>query len=258
MSDTREGQDLVKPKLDIFGAAEGQELDLLGTDTADQQRIHGSGNATAPAVVTGSILIAVRDPVAAGTIREAAKADGISLLELGSAKEVFAAVDAFQPPVVILEYESCGADCIEQYVEGVGRGPAGASLLIVADQEDKLPRSEVRTISSLIRPFSSAYARTCIRASMLRRALRWQRVLATQDESSVSPLFMLSGSLILLPKAVSTRSRILLLPALAFRWRSLASSTGSGSGSNQATASAQKRHRARLHFALMLSLHGPC
>lgn len=106
MSDTREGQDLVKPKLDIFGAAEGQELDLLGTDTADQQRIHGSGNATAPAVVTGSILIAVRDPVAAGTIREAAKADGISLLELGSAKEVFAAVDAFQPPVVILEYES--------------------------------------------------------------------------------------------------------------------------------------------------------
>src|SRR5262249_15686346 len=142
VSDIRGRQDHSKPALDIFGAAEGQELDLCGTYRTNQQA-HESGSAiTAPAVVTGSILMAVSDPEAAGKRREPAQTDGNPVLELKSAKEALVGADAFQPSLVILECEAGDADLVEQYVNGMRHRPTDVPLLVVADQQDAVPRSE--------------------------------------------------------------------------------------------------------------------
>lgn len=172
-----------KPALEIFGAAEGQELALSGTGLAGRKKtVRDNRSATAPAVVRGSILMSVADAAAAQTIREAAEADDILVLEAGSVNEALTGVQAVKPSLMILERRPGDTDLIERYVEAARHGFADAPLLIVADQEELVPRSDAVPIASLIKPFSASYARTCIRAAMLRRAMRWQRILSTQDE----------------------------------------------------------------------------
>ena len=53
-------------------------------------------------------------------------------------------------------------------------------ILFVADEETV--RAQTAETGWLIRPFSSAYARTRIRACLLRAACRWERVLTSQNE----------------------------------------------------------------------------
>jgi hypothetical protein len=53
-------------------------------------------------------------------------------------------------------------------------------ILFVADEETV--RAEKAATDWLIRPFSTAYARTRIRACLLRTACRWERVLTSQNE----------------------------------------------------------------------------
>ena len=172
-----------KPPLEIFGAAEGQELELCGMRVADHKKtVHDNRSATAPAVVRGSVLLSLADPTAARTIREVAEADDILVLETGSVKEALESAQALKPSLMILEQQNDDTDLIERYVEAARHGFADVPLLIVADQEELVPRLDAVPMASLIKPFSASYARTCIRAAMLRTAMRWQRILSTQDE----------------------------------------------------------------------------
>jgi AmiR/NasT family two-component response regulator len=169
--------------LEIFGAAEGQELELCQTDAADREEaVHDNRSATAPAVVRGSILMCVADPAAARTIREAAESDDILLLEAGSAEDALRGLEALRPSLMVIERQSDDTDSVERYLEAAPHGFANVPLLVVADREELVPKSDAVPIAYLIKPFSAAYVRTCIRAAMLRRATRWQRMLSTQDE----------------------------------------------------------------------------
>src|SRR5262249_21066507 len=82
----------------------------------------------------------------------------------------------------ILEPQHDDTDLIERHVEAARHGSAYVPLLIVTDQEELVSRSDAVPIAYLIKPFSASYARTCIRAAMLRKAMRWQRMLSTQHE----------------------------------------------------------------------------
>jgi len=104
------------------------------------------------------------------------------VLEACSVKEALTSVQALKPSLIILERLPDDTDLIERYVKAARHGFADVPLLIVANQEELVPRSDAVPIASLIKPFSASYARTCIRAAMLRRAMRWQRILSTQDE----------------------------------------------------------------------------
>src|SRR6516225_2328362 len=160
-------------KLDIFAAAEGQSLELQLTEGAIASEVPPISSM--PALATPVILMAVKDPIAAGTIRGAAREDGIAMLEAGRADEALSTATTAQPSLVILEWGPETADLLthEDVVARV------IPLVVVSDEE----HLSAKAVSDwLIRPFSSAYARTRIRACLLRTTCRWERALTSQNE----------------------------------------------------------------------------
>ena len=171
--------------LDIFAAAEGHGLQLKTRDHASASPVTMSKEATIsnePALVSPLLLMAVEDPVAADTLREAAEADDIAVLESRGVNEALATARSVQPSLIILELGLSDVDALQR-AHGMGNGAVNdVPILVVADQEDMLAWTKLALTGWLIRPFSSAYARTRIRACLLRTACRWERVLTSQDE----------------------------------------------------------------------------
>ena len=168
------------PTLDIFAAAEGQSLELRAPNRAVVS--NEVPTSSTPALATPLILMAVRDPIAANTIRGAAQEDGIAILESGGADEALSTATAAQPSLVILEWGSETSDlfghdgCVHRLEDVAARD---IPIVVVADEE----HLSTEAVSDwLIRPFSSAYARTRIRACLLRTACRWERALTSQNE----------------------------------------------------------------------------
>ena len=160
-------------KLDIFAAAEGQSLELQLTEGAIASEVPPISSM--PALATPVILMAVKDPIAAGTIRGAAREDGIAMLEAGRADEALSTATTTQPSLVILEWGPETADLLTHEDVAARDIP----LVVVSDEE----HLSAKAVSDwLIRPFSSAFARTRIRACLLRTTCRWERALTSQNE----------------------------------------------------------------------------
>jgi phosphoribosyl 1,2-cyclic phosphodiesterase/DNA-binding response OmpR family regulator len=181
----RDDQRGLTPVLEVFAAAEGQELELKGSAapliSSNEANISGM-----PALVSPVILMAVEDPVAANTLREAARADDIAVVEAGAVSEALAAARSVEPSLIILEWGRADAealDALERCKSGPLEGPLrDLPILLVADEEETLTWTKTAVTDWLIRPFSFAYARTRIRACLVRTACRWERALTTQDE----------------------------------------------------------------------------
>ena len=160
-------------KLDIFAAAEGKSLELQLTEGAIASEVPPISSM--PALATPVILMAVKDPIAAGTIRGAAREDGIAMLEAGRADEALSTATTPQPSLVILEWGPETADLLTHEDVAARDIP----LVVVSDEE----HLSAKAVSDwLIKPFSSAYARTRIRACLLRITCRWERALTSQNE----------------------------------------------------------------------------
>ena len=130
------------------------------------------------------LLMVVKDPVAANTIREAAQADDLDVLELGSLKEAMATARSVESSLIIVEWGHGDADhVLELSKKADGAGSANdVPIIVVANEEDTPAGTKAAVADWLIRPFSSAYARARIQACLLRRACRWERALTAQDE----------------------------------------------------------------------------
>jgi phosphoribosyl 1,2-cyclic phosphodiesterase len=160
-------------KLEIFAAAEGQCLELQLNEGAIASEVPPISSM--PALATPVILMAVKDPIAAGTIRGAAREDGIAMLEAGRADEALSTATTAQPSLVILEWGPETADLLTHEDVAARDIP----IVVVSDEE----HLSAKAVSDwLIRPFSSAYARTRIRACLLRTTCRWERALTSQNE----------------------------------------------------------------------------
>jgi phosphoribosyl 1,2-cyclic phosphodiesterase len=182
----REAQRGLTPELAIFAAAEGQTVEVRGGSGAPSLPLRNEGTISdAPAVANPLVLMAVMDPVAAATLREAAQADEIAIVETAGVEGALRAVRSLQPSLIVLEWSAETADALKHRagVEGL-RSERGddVPVIVVADEEDALAGSKMPVAGWLIRPFSAAYARTRIRASLLRTACHWERAMTSPDE----------------------------------------------------------------------------
>ena len=132
VEDALDKQRGVTPPLDIFAAAEGQEVRLKASGNASHLTIlTDAALSGAPALVSPLLLMAVKDPVAASTIREAAQADDIALLEVESADEALATAQPVRPSLIIIEAGQGDVD------PDKGSGPANdVPILVVAEKEE--------------------------------------------------------------------------------------------------------------------------
>jgi DNA-binding response OmpR family regulator len=181
----RDDQRGVAPAPEVFAAAEGQQLELKGS-ALPPMTSNEAANSGVPALVSPLILLAVEDPAAANTLREAAQADDIAVVEAGAANETLAAAKSVEPSLIILEWgrgDADAPDALELCISGLREGHLhDVPILLVADEEEALTWTRTAVTGWLIRPFSVAYARTRIRACLVRTACRWERALTTQDE----------------------------------------------------------------------------
>lgn len=180
-------------RLEVMAAAEGQTLELEAADTTLPSSMPQglSGLSTSqPALKDQSVLVAVTEPASATALSDAARADQLTLHTADSAEDILLTVRSRQPSLVVLGREPGGSDAIEVCRKIRQQGGAYAKevpIIVIADTEDAHIRRmamEAGATDLLISPFSSPYARTRMRAWLLRQACRWERAPLPDDEEA--------------------------------------------------------------------------
>lgn len=175
---------------DIFAAAEGMRIDLHGHSS----RGRGTGRGAASATVTPaleeahrSVLIAVRPPEIAATLREAAEAEGLEIWEVADCQAALEIARNNHPAVVLLEDFTAGDGAAFDLARAIRAldPPYGAEvgLVTIGGTGNRPALGGENSITEwLVWPSSAVYVRTKLHAWLLRRACRWQNAPLPPDE----------------------------------------------------------------------------
>ncbi len=176
--------------LEAFAAAEGQVLTLVGSKrgrTASAPLDGAAADATR-ALDGQSVLLAVHDPSAAAALGDAIQADDLRLLVAENGEKAIELARAECPTLVVLEQGLPGLDALEvcQAIRAQeGRYGKDVPIILVRAGEDPAAQqadTEAGITDWLLKPFSSEYARTRVRAWVLRTACHWMRAPLPEDE----------------------------------------------------------------------------
>jgi phosphoribosyl 1,2-cyclic phosphodiesterase/CheY-like chemotaxis protein len=170
----------------VFGAAEGQVLELSAVVGGTRVPPVGEGSAVAPpvsALAGQSVLLGVVDPTTAAVLLEALQADAIATTIVTDGDSALRRVREDHPSLVILDHHLPGIDGpgVSRAIRADGDDySASVPIVIVADRDEAATAEGVN--DWLIKPFSTPYARTRVRALLLGMACRWQPPPVPQDE----------------------------------------------------------------------------
>lgn len=174
----------VNSTIEVMAATEGATLSVEGERRrTDGEERNESAIAETSALGNPLILMAVTDRSAADTLLDAAHADQVPVVvETRSADAVLRAIDQKQPSLIVLEQKK-DLDPLElsRKIRTL-QATRDVPIVVVADIEDHLGGTAAGVTDWLIRPFSSAYARTRLRAWLLRTQARWVRAPLPLDE----------------------------------------------------------------------------
>jgi DNA-binding response OmpR family regulator len=144
----------------------------------------GADAATAPALVGRSVLITLGNDCKGAALAEIVRADGLAVLTCRPA-EAISLAQAHCPSVVILD-ESGGRGALRDVCRSIRAlgGTYGQEVpIILLTSEHEGGHDEMLGISDrLVEPFSPSYARTRVRAWLMRIACRWVRPPTRPDE----------------------------------------------------------------------------
>ena len=175
--------------LEVFAAAEGVEIELgTVTDAAPSRTAEEFSAVTpvAPALSEHEILLGIADSTTADLLSEAAQAENIQVVVAEDADSTLRLFKSNQPSLVILDEQLAGNNALEvcRAIRSVGDDYAGEVPIIVAADEENVAAGIAASVTDwLIKPFSKEYARTRIRAWVLRNTCRWIRASLPEDES---------------------------------------------------------------------------
>ncbi len=181
------GGDLV-----VMGAAEGVAVELRGAANANKLAPFVPSSLVKPTstVAEELVLIAGLSEEDRSILNAAAKADGIPSVSEVSIERLKAALESGHPSIVIL------GDTLEGGVDPVAlcaelRALAGTAaqetpIIVVTDQAG-VPADKgesARVTDWLTRPYSLQYARSRLRAWIMRSMLRWRKAALPADEEA--------------------------------------------------------------------------
>jgi phosphoribosyl 1,2-cyclic phosphodiesterase/GAF domain-containing protein len=171
--------------MEVSAAAEGSTLCVKGqgAQSVSDTKSSGSANAETSALHNPLLLLGLTDRSVTDTILDAAHADQIPVVEASSDDAVLRVTADSPPSLVILERTEGTPDALELCAKIRNVRPAAdIPVIIVARTQELQPGTAFGVTDWLIWPFSSAYARTRIRAWLLRTAARWERAPLPPDE----------------------------------------------------------------------------
>jgi phosphoribosyl 1,2-cyclic phosphodiesterase/CheY-like chemotaxis protein len=171
--------------LEVFAAVEGKIVEIQPSRSKASERSAAQFSAAAPiepALAERSVLLGVADPSMVAVLSEAIRAEGIRFNFFSTIDEARKRISKDRPSLVILEHD-------EAKVDGMANCRAirqikdhETPVVMVAAQEDPGAGAATGVSDWLIKPFTSSYARTKIRAWVLRTECRWIRATVPDDE----------------------------------------------------------------------------
>jgi ribonuclease BN (tRNA processing enzyme)/DNA-binding response OmpR family regulator len=174
--------------LDVFAAVEGQVVEVAPSPEKGPACRAGEFQAQTPvdsALAESTVLLGIVDTTTAAAFSEVIRAEGIHVdffSDLDDARELIA---QDRPSLAILEHDPPRIDGMEMcraIRQQENDHEHQLPVVMVASQEDQAPGAAVGVTDWLIKPFSNAYARTKIRAWVLRTACQWMKGVIPEDE----------------------------------------------------------------------------
>jgi phosphoribosyl 1,2-cyclic phosphodiesterase/CheY-like chemotaxis protein len=168
----------------VFAAAEGQPIEIKPSSAQATGPVTGKFQAMTPlepALAERSVILGVADSSMAAALAKAVRAEGIRAIAFADIEAARELIASERPSLAIIEH-SAAHDGIT--LCRAIRQTEGDQLpvVIVAEQEDAAAGAAAGVTDWLIKPFTSSYARTKIRAWVLRTACRWMRAAIPADE----------------------------------------------------------------------------
>ncbi|MGI9602843.1 MAG: MBL fold metallo-hydrolase [Acidimicrobiales bacterium] len=171
---------------EIFGASEGQSIVLQGSSAASTHAEATAISELDPALADAgrSVLIAVRDPDIADTLRTAATDEGLEIFETTDHRTALHIARRDEPSLILLEEDpETGTDVLElaQAIRALDP-PYGGDVGLVTISGHAPTAAASALTDWMIWPASAVYVRTKMHAWLLRRAIRWQNAPLPPDE----------------------------------------------------------------------------
>ncbi|WP_395647530.1 MBL fold metallo-hydrolase [Terricaulis sp.] len=172
--------------LDVVGAAEGDVIVLQGAANDDKFTPFMPSSLVEPAGDVSEELVLIAGVAAAerAVLTAAAREDGIpSVSEVPVEKLAQAVADA-QPSLIFLGDAEPGVDPVA-LCRALRQGQAGDTPIIIVSDQTRVPadKGEAAGVTDwLTRPYSLQYARSRMRAWIMRAMLRWRKAALPENE----------------------------------------------------------------------------
>lgn len=167
------------PALDVFAAAEGMVIELERRAAPARDRPdEPSALRASTAAGLGALLVCLEDDAASAPILAAATAEDLDLARCDPLDDPVGRYGALRPALVILDGDHEGSACARA-IRSIGDEHArDVPIIVVASR-----RGVDRAVTDwLVTPVSTEYARSRIRAWLLRVECRWARAPLPDDE----------------------------------------------------------------------------
>lgn len=176
-------------RLEICAAAEGHVIDVgprygsAGVPCTDSDM---QADAPVNSAIQGhSALLGALRPEAASVISAAAAAERLPLASDRRIEDAIRSADALRPSLVVLDADAAPDESIAAYravQEQVAGDLPKVPVLVIADQDGGVVGDAAPEADWLFWPFTEQYARTMIRACVLRTKCRWLRAVLPENE----------------------------------------------------------------------------
>jgi phosphoribosyl 1,2-cyclic phosphodiesterase len=167
----------------VFAAAEGQEMDLSAKSFIATPKAGFPAQAPlAPALVGRSALLAMAAPSRIAEFSDLLRADEVHVLT-SCVADAPAMTEQERPMLVLLE--DTGDDRVVEVCRAIHRLPGvgeGIPIVLVTSSEYRARAIDDAFTDILVEPYSPTYARTRVRAWLMREACRWVRAPKPNDE----------------------------------------------------------------------------
>jgi DNA-binding response OmpR family regulator len=174
--------------LDVFAAVEGQVVEVapsLENGPVPRAGEFQAQTAIEPALTESSVLLGIADTEMAAAFSEVIRAEGIHVEFFSDMDEARKLIAKDRPSLAILEHDLPRIDGIEMcraIRQQDNDHEHQLPVVVVASAEDQASGAAAGVTDWLVKPFTGAYARTKIRAWVLRTACQWMRGVIPEDE----------------------------------------------------------------------------
>ena len=173
--------------LEVFAAADRQNVELEAAEEAAVSLTTDRSARFSPALEDDVVLLGLSDPATAVEFSEGLREDGLEVLVGGNNEEIFDRAVAERPSLLLVERRLPGGDALElcRRIRENGEWGRDVPFIVVTAGRSEIDQREGQRAGVtdwLVEPYTEAYARTRVRAWLLRAACRWQCAPLPTDE----------------------------------------------------------------------------